>query len=251
MTVNAPRRQQVRQPDPKYMTFVEHLGELRQRLVVSILSIAGGTVAGWFLAGQAIRLIDEPLCRSLGPNHCRLIVNTVYGGFTLQLKVAVIIGFMFALPVTIYQLWGFVAPAFGPAPNRWAPIWITSALALFATGVVTAYFVVPLAISFFTKFQGKNVEILPFASEYVGFIALILVVFGVSFELPLVLVSLTAVGITSARWLASKRVYAFFIIFGVATVITPGADWISPLILGGILYVLYELSIVISRLIGK
>lgn len=251
MTVNAPNRPRYRQPDPKYMTLVEHLGELRRRLVVCAAAIALGTVAGWFLAGRAIALIDQPLCNALGKSHCRLIVNTVYGGFTLQLKIAVIIGFMFALPVTIYQVWGFVAPAFGGATNRWAPIWMLSALLLFAAGVVTAYFVIPLAINFFTKFQGTNVEIFPFASEYVGFIALILGVFGVSFELPLVLVSLTAVGITSARWLASKRVYAFFIIFGVATIITPGADWISPLILGGILYVLFELSIVVSRLMGK
>ncbi|HCG03566.1 MAG TPA: hypothetical protein DEV93_23895 [Chloroflexi bacterium] len=78
-----------------------------------------------------------------------------------------------------------------------------------------------------------------------------LLVFGISFELPLVLVGLASAGITSSRWLASKRAMAFLAIFAFATVATPGADWISPLILGGILYVLYEVSILVSRLIGK
>lgn len=106
-------------------------------------------------------------------------------------------------------------------------------------------------ISFFTKFRGSDVQVLPFANEYVGFVSLILVVFGISFELPLVLVGLSAARIISSRWLSSKRLMFFFGIFVFATVITPGADFISPLILGGILYVLFECSIIISRLIGR
>lgn len=253
MTAEAPRRprqQRSRELDPKYMTFVEHLQELRHRLVKSIAAIAIGSVAGWFLAPHAIHLIDEPLRHSLGRTG-QLVVTTIYGGFTLQLKLAIIIGFAFALPVTVYQLWAFVAPAFGSGANRWAPVWMVSALALFLAGAFTGFEVIPLAISFFTKFQSPDVKILAFATEYVNFIALILIVFGISFELPLVLVSLTAAGVTSSNWLASKRIYFFFGVFIFSTVATPGADWISPLILGSILYVLYEASILVSRLIGK
>jgi sec-independent protein translocase protein TatC len=238
------------EPDPKYMTWVEHLDELRRRLIVGILAIALGSVAGWFLAPATIHLIDAPLRASLH-GQGRLVVNTIYGGFTLQLKVAITVGFALALPVTFFQLWGFVAPAFGPAASRYGPIFIGSGLGLFAAGATTGFLVIPLAISFFVKFQSSDLQLLPFASEYVSFVALILVVFGISFELPLVLVSLTALGITSSRWLASKRIAAFFACFVFATVVTPGADWVSPLILGGILYVLFELSIVISRLLGK
>lgn len=250
MTVESPRRSRYREPDPKVMTFVEHLDELRQRLIISVLAIAAGSIAGWFLAPHVIHVLDAPLCHYL-PKNCRLVTNTVYGGFTIRLKVAISIGFAFALPVTLWQVWAFVAPAFGPAPNRWGPIWILSALGLFGAGVTTGYLVIPLAIQFFAKFQGPDIQILPFASEYIGFITLILVVFGVSFELPLVLVSLSALGITSSRWLSSKRLYFFFGLFIFATVVTPGADWISPLILGGIMYFLFEASILISRLIGK
>lgn len=252
MTVDAPRLPGYRQPDPKYMTFVEHLQELRQRLIVCAIAIAAGSVGGWILAGRVIKAIDQPLCHSLGSGHCKLILDTIYGGFTLQLKVAIVVGFAFALPVTIYQMWGFVAPAFGTGPNRWAPVWMLSALLLFVGGAATGWlFAIPIAVNFFAKFQGPSTEVLPFASQYVGFVILFLLIFGISFELPLVLVSLTAAGITSSQWLASKRIYFFFGIFAVATVVTPGVDWISPLILGGVLYVLYELSLLVSRLLGK
>jgi sec-independent protein translocase protein TatC len=250
MTVEAPRRPQYREPDQKYMTFVEHLQELRVRLFVSILAIAIGSVAGWFLAPQVIHLIDIPVCSHF-KGDCKLYVDNVTGAFTLTLKVAIIIGFIFALPVTVWQSWAFVAPAFGRGANRWAPLWMLSALVLFAGGALTGYFIIPLALGFLTQFQTANIRTLVFASNYIGFVMVILVVFGLSFELPLVLVSLTSVGITSSRWLASKRVYAFFAIFLFSTVVTPGADLVSPLILGGILYVLFEVSILVSRLLGK
>jgi sec-independent protein translocase protein TatC len=239
-------------PDPKYMTFVEHLQELRERLAKSFAAIIVGSIAGWFLAPRVIHLLDQPLSTALGKN-VPIYVDTVYGGFTLQLKVAIVVGFVFALPVTVFQMWAFVAPAFGAGANRWAPIWMVSALALFLAGGFTGYAVIPLALKFFAKFQGGDtgVQVIPFATQYLNFFILILLVFGVSFELPLVLVSLSAAGITSSRWLASKRLYFFFGIFIFATVVTPGADLISPLILGAILYVLYETSIVICKLLGK
>jgi sec-independent protein translocase protein TatC len=239
-------------PDPKYMTFVEHLQELRVRLAKCFGAIIVGSIGGWSLAPRVIHLLDDPLSKALGHN-VPIYVDTVYGAFTLNLKVAIIIGFVFALPVTIYQLWAFIAPAFGPGANRWAPIWMASALLLFLGGGAVGYEVIPLALKFFAKFQGgdSRVVILPFASQYLNFFVLILVVFGVSFELPLVLVSLSSAGITSSGWLSSKRLYFFFGIFIFATVVTPGADLISPLILGAILYVLYEISILVSRLLGK
>lgn len=237
-------------PNPKYMTVIEHLEELRRRMIISMVAVALGSVAGWFLAPFVIHLLDAPLRASLH-GQGRLIVNTIYGGFTLQLKVAVIVGFAFALPVTVSQIWLFLAPAFGSGARRFGPLVISSALGLFVAGVITGFLVIPLAVSFFTTYQDSDVQLLPFASEYVGFVALILVVFGLSFELPLVLVGLSAGGITSSRWLASKRLMFFFGVFLFATVATPGADWVSPLILGGILYVLFEASVLISRLLGE
>jgi sec-independent protein translocase protein TatC len=243
-----PQRQE-REIDPKYMTFVEHLQELRRRLIISFASIGVGSVVGWFLAPGAIKLIMAPVKKYLGST---IVVPTVYGGFTLQLKMAIIIGFVFALPITVYQIWAFIAPAFGPRANRYAPIWMISAVVLFLLGGITGYAVFPLAIKFFAQFQSNlGITILPFADQYLSFIILVLAVFGISFELPLALVTLSAAGITSSSWLWSKRAYAFFAVFIFSTIVTPGADPISPLILGGILFVLYLLAVLVSRLIGR
>jgi sec-independent protein translocase protein TatC len=237
------------------MTFVEHLDELRHRLIVCVSTIAVGSIVGWFFAKRAIHLLDTPLRDAYAKTHhghqLPLIVQTVYGGFTLNLKVAIAIGFLLALPVTIYQVWAFVAPAFGARAARWGSLVITTSLVLFAAGVVTGYEVIPLAIKFFLGFETGDLQILPFASEYVGFVALIVVVFGISFELPVVLVSLAALGLISSGWLWAKRAHFFFGIFIFSTLITPGADPISPLILGGILFVLYLGSIGVTRLMGK
>jgi len=249
MIAEIPRRSRHREPDPKYMTLVEHLEELRRRLIYSILAIALGSVAGWYVAPHIIHIIHQPLLAHLRTRY--IYTTTPYGGFTLQLKVALIAGFAFALPVTIYQVWAFVAPAFGRTANRWAPAWMSSCLVLFLGGAATGYFILPIALAFLTRFQSGDVQYLPLANDYINFVLLIAAVFGISFELPLALVSLAAAGIVTSGWLASKRLYAFFVIFAFATVVTPGTDLVSPLILGGILYVLYEGSIVVSRLMGK
>jgi sec-independent protein translocase protein TatC len=249
MTAEPQQQSRYRPVDPKYMTLIEHLAELRRRLLICVLAIAGGSVVGWFLAPEVIHLIEVPVHEYL---KTTIFVDTVYGGFTLQLKVAVFIGFGIALPVTMYQLWAFIAPAFGPAANRWAPVWIISAMVLFLGGAATGYAIFPLAIRFFAGFQSHlHITVLPMASQYISFIAVILLVFGISFELPLALVTLSAAGITSSRWLSRKRVHFFFGIFIFSMLVTPGADPVSPLILGGILYVLFELSVLVSRLIGK
>ncbi len=249
MSAEPSQHSRYRPVDPKTMTLVEHLAELRRRLFICVLAIAAGSVIGWFLAPTVLHLIEIPVKEYLSKN---IYLSTVYGGFTLQLKLAIFIGFAFALPVTTYQLWGFIAPAFGPAANRWAPLWIISAMVLFAAGAVTGYGVFPLAIRFFAGFQGRlGVTILPFADQYVSFISLILLIFGISFELPLALVTLSAAGITSSRWLGRKRLHFFFGVFIFAMLVTPGADPVSPLILGGILYILFELAIFVSKLIGK
>lgn len=247
--MSAEPKQRYRAVDPKYMTLIEHLSELRHRLLICVLAIAGGSAVGWFLVPTVLHFIEIPVKEYLGTT---IIADTVYGGFTLQLKLAVFIGFGFALPVTTYQLWAFISPAFGPAANRWAPLWITAAILLFVAGAATGFAVFPLAIRFFAGFQNHlDIKILPFASQYISFISVILLVFGISFELPLALVTLSAAGIISSQWLGKKRVHFFFGIFIFAMLVTPGADPVSPLILGGILYILFEGSIIVSKLLGK
>ncbi len=242
------------EPDPKVMSFVEHLEELRRRLMIMLACVVVGAIVGWFLEPWLLRTLEHPLTEALKhtkhPITTHLVVTKIYGAFTLRLKLAALTGIVLSIPVLLQQTWGFVMPALGGRFYRMGPYVIVAGVVLFAIGGVTGYLVMPLAINFFIGQGNGLVSFIPDAGAFVSFVSLIIVVFGISFELPLILVLLCVAGITSSRWLWGKRVVAFFVIFAVATVITPGADWISPLILGAILYVLYLGGLVVARLLG-
>jgi len=238
------------------MSFVEHLEELRRRLIVMIAAVVILGIVGWFLAPHILSLLERPLClaeKHAHYNHsfsCRLFTTSIYGAFTLKLKVAVVTGIILSFPIILSQAWAFVVPALPTRFYRYGPFVIAAGIVLFAAGGVTAYEVMPLAINFFIGQGGNLVTIIADGSNYISFVTLIVLVFGISFEMPLVLDLLCIAGITNSRWLWKKRVVVFFIIFAVATLITPGADWISPLVLGAVLYVLYLISLLVARALG-
>ena len=224
------------EPDPKVMSFVEHLDELRSRLIKMVAAVIVGSIAGWFLASILSTL--KSLIHALKKQHNfvqKLVTDTIYGAFTIHIKLALLTGIVLSMPILVWQAWGFVVPALPSKFYRYGPFVMLAGLLLFTAGGLTGFFVMPLAISFFISQGGSTISFIPIVSNYIGFVSLIIVVFGVSFEMPLVLVMLSLAGITSSGWLWRKRVVAFFVIFAVSTVITPGADWISPLILGAIL----------------
>lgn len=243
------------EPDPKVMSFIQHLEELRRRLVVMIGSVVVLAIVAWFFSGSILHLLAHPLFVAEAKNHYskvfkHLFTTSIYGAFTLKLKIAAVTGIILAFPIILHQTWGFVAPALPARFYRYGPYVIGGGILLFAAGAATAYEVMPLAINFFIGQGGGLVTILADGSNYISFVTLIVLVFGISFEMPLVLDLLCIAGITNSRWLWGKRVIAFFIIFAISTIITPGADWISPLVLGAILYVLFLASIVVARLVG-
>jgi sec-independent protein translocase protein TatC len=241
------------EPDPKIMSFVEHLDELRSRLIKMVAAIVVASIAGWFLEPSVLRALDAPLIHALvkaGNKITTPVTDTIYGAFTIHLKLAVLEGIVMSMPILVWQIWGFVVPALPRKFYRYGPFVMLSGLVLFAAGGLTGYFVMPLAINFFISQGGGTIGFIPIISNYISFVSLIIVVFGISYEMPLVLVMLSLAGITNSGWLWRKRVVAFFIIFAVSTVITPGADWISPLILGAILFVLFLVSILVAKLLG-
>ena len=236
------------------MSFFEHLQELRRRLIIMVASIVVGSIVGWFLEGWVLHQLAAPLLNSLKSHHNfidKLVVSSIYGAFTLHLKLAIVTGVVFSIPIILQQMWGFVAPALPSSLYRYGPYVVGSGIVLFIAGGLTGYLVMPLAINFFVSSGGSTIGFVPDASAYIGFVGLIILVFGVSFEMPLALVVLCLAGITNSGWLWRKRVIAFFVIFAVATIITPGADWISPLVLGGILFVLYIAAIIVAKLLGR
>jgi sec-independent protein translocase protein TatC len=243
------------------MTVVEHLDELRSRLIWSILAVAAASVGSWFLFGPVTHLLERPFCNFMqahpslaaDPSEpCKLVFSSVVSPFLVKIKVTVFLGLAMALPVILYQLWMFVVPGLTQRERRYAVPFVVSSLVLFAFGGWFALFTLPRGLNFLLGFAGTDrILLLLTFDKYVGFVTLLILAFGLSFEFPLVLISLTLVGVLSSRKLRAWRRYAVLGIAVFAAVITPSQDWFTMTAMMVPLILFYELSILISRLLRK
>jgi sec-independent protein translocase protein TatC len=229
------------------MTLVDHLTELRTRIVRCILAIAIGTGIGFLLAGEIRKVLVQPL----PVDHRVLIVLGPGDAFAITLRIAIVVGIILAMPVLLYQLWAFVSPGLTTSEKKTLRPWIPLALFFFALGVTIAYVILPYAISFLLAFTDETLVATLAAPAYFDFVSTMFLVFGLLMEFPIVLYALSRVGIaTSARLAASRRM----VILGIAVfaaVATPGGDLVSPTVLGLTMYVLFELTIIAIRRSGK
>ena len=232
--------------DETVMSLVDHLSELRRRIAISLLAVALGTVVGFFFSTQLITFLKAPL------NLGKPLVYTGLGdAFFINLKLAIVVGIVLAMPVLLWQLWAFISPGLTREERRMARPWTPLALAFFVIGVTVAYVILPFASTFLLSFSSADLQPLITASEYFGFVTTLFLVFGLVMEYPIVLVLLSKVGIlTSARLRSSRRVVILAIAV-ISAVATPGGDPISPTVLGVTMYLLYEFSIVLIRLGGR
>lgn len=231
--------------EEKVMSLFEHLSELRRRIAISIAAIAVGAVVGFLLAPRIVQLLLEPV-----PGG-RVFFLTLSGGFLIQLRIAVVVGILLALPVVLYQLWAFVSPGLTPRERRAALPWIPLTIVFFLLGAAVAYVTMPYAIGFLLGFQiTGSLESLLSAEAYFGFVTTIFLVFGAVMQFPAVLVLLSKLGVLSVERLRSSRRYVAVGIVLFAVVATPGQDPVSPLIMSGVMYVLYEFTIVLLRRSG-
>lgn len=235
----------------KTMTIMEHLQELRFRLTVSACSVAVGMIPGWFLREWLLNVLRQPLAAG-GVDTTKLYYFAPVDKFLLHLKVTAIIGVTLAFPVLLYQAWAFISPGLTKRERKGSAPFVFLGILLFAAGAYTGYRILPLAMNFLLGFTSDdNLTPLLDANKYLGFVGIILLIFGVSFELPLVLVFLCQLDIISSKWLVQKLRYAVFIIFIASMIITPGADPVSPIVLGVIMNGLYLFAILLAKLIGK
>jgi sec-independent protein translocase protein TatC len=232
-------------PDGSVMSLVDHLGELRDRIFRSILAVVAGSAVGFYFAAQVRNFLLEPLpggvAQVLGPGDA----------FAIQLRIAVVIGIILAMPVLLYQVWAFVAPGLTPAERRAARPWIPLALVFFALGVGIARLVLPFAVSFLLSFTDERLVANIAAGPYFDFVTTMFLAFGLVMEFPILLVGLSRVGILTSERLRASRRYVLLGIAIFAAVATPGGDLVSPFALGGTMYLLYELTIQFIKRTGR
>jgi sec-independent protein translocase protein TatC len=231
--------------DESVMSLVDHLGELRKRLFRSILAVIVGAVVGFYFSVDIRNFLLLPL-----PGGTVQVLG-VGDGFMIQLRIAIVTGVILAMPVLLYQVWAFVSPGLTPAERRSVRPWIPIALVFFALGVGIAYLVLPYAVNFLLSFTDDRLRAETAAGPYFDFVTTTFLAFGLVMEFPILLVALSRVGILSSDRLRSAR---RFVILGIAifsAVATPGGDLVSPFVLGGTMYLLFELTVLFIKRSGR
>jgi sec-independent protein translocase protein TatC len=245
------------------MTLVEHIRELRARLIKSALAVLVGAIAAYVFYDPIFKILTHPYC-SLPVSHgqtgrvpvgsltsphdgCHLYFFHPLDAFAIRLRVAIIAGVLLSSPVWLYQAWAFITPGLRRNERRWALSFVGSSAALFGIGAFLAYVTLPKALNFLLGAVGNNAINLLGIDQYLTFTTQILVIFGASFELPLVLVVLNLAGLLSASKMAHWFRPAVFLLFVFAAVITPSQDPITMSVMGGGLSLLYGVAVLLAR----
>ncbi len=238
------------------MPLADHLRELRSRLVKSGIAIVVGMVIGWIMYPTIFALLSEPFEGAVAQAQSEgrdvtLALTGVTDPFVLQLQVAAISGILIAAPVWLYQLWRFVTPGLHKHEKRWGIAFVAVATPLFAAGTVLAYLVLPIGLEILLGFTPENVENIVSVDRYLSFFLRTVVVFGVGFLTPLLIVTLNFAGVLSGKRLLSWWRWIIFAVFIFAAVATPTGDPINLALLAGPVLLLVSIAIGISLLNDK
>ena len=232
--------------DESVMSLIDHLGELRTRLFRAILAVAVFSIVGFLVSDQIIKVLADAI-----PDDDPLFFTGLGDAFVIKVKISIVVGIILAMPILLYQGWAFVSPGLTPAERRTARPWIPVALFFFALGTFIAWVVLPYAATFLISFSTDDLQPLITAGSYFDFVTTLFLVFGLVMEFPILLVGLSRVGIVTSQRLTSSRRMVILGIAIFAAVATPGGDLVSPFVLGGTMYVLYELTILFIKRSGR
>ena len=220
----------------------DHLEELRWRIIKCFIAVAIGFVLSYAFSKEIFNFLVSPLIKVM-PKGGHLIYTALPEAFITYFKVSFLAGIIIAVPAILYQTWKFVMPALYENEKRYVFPFVIIATIFFILGVGFAFYVVlPFGFKFFLGFSTDNITALPSLREYLGFVTKLLLAFGITFELPVIIYFLAKMGIVTQAMLARKRKYAILIVFIVAAILTP-PDVISQILLAVPLLVLYEVSI--------
>jgi sec-independent protein translocase protein TatC len=244
------KRPKLASPEDR-MTLIEHLAELRSRIIRCLLAAVMGIIVVLAAYGPVLRFLTKPyvaLCKRRGPDFC--VANLQYlgplEGFTTRLSIATYGGLILALPVIMWQIWRFIVPALHAKEKKYAIPFVMCSVLLFVLGGAVAYWTLDKAIEFLISWSGPDVKANFQISKYISLVGLMIAAFGLTFEFPVLLVFLQLVGVLTPQTLMKQWRYATVIIFVLAAVITPSGDPYSMMALAIPMMVFYVISILIG-----
>jgi len=231
------------------MSLVEHLTELRRRIILSVIAVSLGAIVAFLLYNRILELLIEPYTDITG--RTQLLITDPLEGFTTRLKIAGYCGLLLASPVVLWQLWRFITPGLHKHEKKYAIPFIVSSILLFLLGAAIAILTFPQALRFLIGIGGDNLDAFFSPSRYLRLIVLMMVAFGVAFELPVVLVFLQLARVLTSQRLRKWRRPAAVVIVAVAAVITPTQDPYALFAMAVPMYLFYEAAILIGRLLKR
>ena len=236
------------------MPLMEHLRELRTRLVISVAAILIGTIIGWIIYPAVFEFIKQPYIDGVAPlldrkgfNAEMILSGGIGSAFTFRLKVAFVLGLLASSPVWVWEIWAFILPALHKNEKRWVYVLTAVGVPLFLGGIVVGYLVLPKGIQVLIGFAPENIQVLLNLGDYLNFMLRTVLVFGIAAQIPLVVVLLNRIGAVSARQLAAARPWTIVGIFVFAAIATPSTDPLTMCFLALPMTVLYLISELIAR----
>lgn len=239
-------------PDSADMPFLEHLEELRWRIIWSLFAIVVGVTVGFLLVMHfdLVTHLESPILPYLNGKH--VVATHPTDGLQITISASIWIGVVLSFPFVVYQAWLFLLPALYQRERTFLIAALVGGMVLFAAGALFAYWVVlPMSLPWLFRFFGTALDPMITAESYFGFVFGLVLSFGLAFELPVVVLLLAAAGLVKPELLAKARRYAIVVIVTAAAFLTPGGDPTSTLALALPLYVLYELSVLVARVIWR
>jgi len=238
----------------KVMPFLEHLEELRMRLLKAIIAVFGATIGCYFFSQMIMTILTRPYYKatsSLGYETKKLIFLAPAESFIVSIKISLFAGIFISLPILFYQLWKFAVPGLLEKEKKFVPLIAIFSTLFFLIGEAFCYFVIiPYGLKFLLGWQPGSLEASITIKEYLKFVTMLVLVFGLVFELPLLSFFLTKMGLLTHHFMRKNRRYGIVLTFILAAILTP-PDIVTQLLLAGPLILLYEISIIVSKFVSK